>query len=118
MQLTDSISVSINDLVLLTKQVSMTQQTQDSVARKRDEQLRPRFEVAALPAHYGVFPCNATGRLAENSSKIFLKALLGIRRRGQPLDHSGKTGFKYQPKHAQVPTDEEGKGASHHATKF
>jgi DNA-binding transcriptional MerR regulator len=51
-QLTGGAHVSINDLVLLAKEISMTQQTQESVAWKRYEQSRPRTEAAAMVADY------------------------------------------------------------------
>jgi DNA-binding transcriptional MerR regulator len=51
-QMTDGAHVSINDLVLLAKEISMTQQTQESVAWKRYEQSRPRTEAAAVAADY------------------------------------------------------------------
>jgi DNA-binding transcriptional MerR regulator len=51
-QMTDGAHISINDLVLLAKEISMTQQTQDSVAWKRYEQSRPRTEAGTVLADY------------------------------------------------------------------
>jgi DNA-binding transcriptional MerR regulator len=51
-QMSDGAHVSINDLVLLAKEVSMTQQTQESVAWKRYEQSRPRTEAMSVVADY------------------------------------------------------------------